>query len=126
MARLDEDVRITDTVPASLDAPEQRGKIADELIDSLVELHGTDWTTLGLEGFGKPTGYLERQLRRFNGLWEVNRTREISELVDGAKLVSVDGAGHYPFLTHPEVFNRELYEHVDAAEKGASLAGARA
>jgi aminoglycoside phosphotransferase (APT) family kinase protein len=71
---------ITDTVPPSLDTPQQRGEIADELIESLVELHATDWTTLGLEGFGKPTGYLERQLRRFNGLWEVNRTREIAEL----------------------------------------------
>ena len=31
----------------------------------------------GLEGFGKPTGYLDRQLRRFSGLWEHNRTREL-------------------------------------------------
>ena len=36
-----------------------------------------DWQAVGLEGFGKPTGYLERQLRRFKGLWEVNKTREI-------------------------------------------------
>ncbi len=71
---------ITDELPASLDTPAHRARIADELIDSLVELHATDWTTLGLEGFGKPTGYLERQLRRFNGLWEVNRTRDIAEL----------------------------------------------
>jgi aminoglycoside phosphotransferase (APT) family kinase protein len=71
---------ITDTMPAALDAPEHRGRIADELIEGLVELHATDWTTLGLEGFGRPTGYLERQLRRFNGLWEINRTREIAEL----------------------------------------------
>ena len=71
---------ITDAIPPSLDTVAQRGQIADELIDSLVELHATDWTTLGLEGFGKPTGYLERQLRRFNGLWEINRTREIAEL----------------------------------------------
>jgi aminoglycoside phosphotransferase (APT) family kinase protein len=79
MERVDGTV-ITDTVPAAQDAPEQRRRIADELIDALVELHATDWTTLGLDGFGKPTGYLERQLRRFNGLWEVNRTREIEEL----------------------------------------------
>jgi aminoglycoside phosphotransferase (APT) family kinase protein len=71
---------ITEELPAPLDSPEHRGRIADELIDALVELHATDWTTLGLEGFGRPTGYLERQLRRFNGLWEVNRTREIEEL----------------------------------------------
>jgi aminoglycoside phosphotransferase (APT) family kinase protein len=68
---------VTDSIPAPLDNPTERSRIADELIDSLVELHGVDWTTLGLEGFGKPTGYLERQLRRFTGLWEHNRTREL-------------------------------------------------
>jgi aminoglycoside phosphotransferase (APT) family kinase protein len=68
---------ITDAIPEPLDTPVQRGRIADELIDALVELHAIDWTTVGLEGFGKPTGYLERQLRRFTGLWEHNRTREI-------------------------------------------------
>jgi aminoglycoside phosphotransferase (APT) family kinase protein len=31
-----------------------------------------------LEGFGKPTGYLERQVRRFRGLWEHSRTREVA------------------------------------------------
>ena len=71
---------ITDAIPAQLDASAHHAGIAAELIDGLVELHATDWTTLGLEGFGKPTGYLERQLRRFNGLWEINRTREISEI----------------------------------------------
>lgn len=70
---------ITDTIPESLDTPEQRERIADELIDALVEVHAADWQALGLEGFGKPTGYLERQLRRFNGLWEHNKTREIPE-----------------------------------------------
>ncbi len=71
---------ITDTIPAALDNPEQRFRIADELIDALVELHGIDWTEIGLEGFGKPTGYLERQLRRFGGLWEHNRTRELPQV----------------------------------------------
>jgi aminoglycoside phosphotransferase (APT) family kinase protein len=40
-------------------------------------MHGVDWRAAGLEGFGKPTGYLERQLRRWSGLWEHNRTREL-------------------------------------------------
>ena len=79
MERIAGDV-ITDSVPAELDTPEQHGRIADELIDALVELHATDWVGAGLEGFGKPTGYLERQLRRFNGLWEHNRTRELPQV----------------------------------------------
>jgi aminoglycoside phosphotransferase (APT) family kinase protein len=71
---------ITDAVPAALNDPAQHAAIAAELIDALVELHAADWSTIGLEGFGKPTGYLERQLRRFAGLWEHNRTREIPKL----------------------------------------------
>ena len=71
---------ITDSMPEPLDTPDERGRVADELIDSLVELHSVDWTAVGLEGFGKPTGYLERQLRRFTGLWEHNRTREVPEV----------------------------------------------
>ena len=71
---------ITNSIPEPLDNPDQRARIADELIDSLVELHAVDWTAIGLEGFGKPTGYLERQLRRFTGLWEHNRTRELEEV----------------------------------------------
>jgi aminoglycoside phosphotransferase (APT) family kinase protein len=71
---------ITDSMPDALDTPEERSRVADELIDSLVELHSVDWTAIGLEGFGKPSGYLERQLRRFNGLWEHNRTRELPEV----------------------------------------------
>jgi aminoglycoside phosphotransferase (APT) family kinase protein len=71
---------ITDSIPAAFDNPSERAAIADELIDALVELHSIDWTAIGLEGFGKPTGYLERQLRRFGGLWEHNRTRELPQV----------------------------------------------
>jgi aminoglycoside phosphotransferase (APT) family kinase protein len=79
MERVEGDV-ITGTIPEPLDNPEQRRQIADELIDSLVELHAVDWRIVRLEGFGKPSGYLERQLRRFTGLWEHNRTRELPEV----------------------------------------------
>jgi aminoglycoside phosphotransferase (APT) family kinase protein len=68
---------IVASVPATLDTPEQRRRIGEQLIDALVDIHGVDWQAAGLEGFGKPTGYLERQLRRFGGLWDLNKTREI-------------------------------------------------
>jgi aminoglycoside phosphotransferase (APT) family kinase protein len=79
MEKVEGDV-ITTQVPPALDSPEQRRRIADELIDALVEVHAVDWRECGLEGYGKPTGYLERQLRRFGGLWEHNKTREIATL----------------------------------------------
>ncbi len=68
---------VTDALPPALDSPEQRARIGDELIDALVEIHAVDWRAAGLDGFGKPSGYLERQLRRFDGLWEHNKTREL-------------------------------------------------
>jgi aminoglycoside phosphotransferase (APT) family kinase protein len=68
---------VTTAMPAVLDTPEERRRTAHELIDALVEVHGVDWRAAGLEGFGKPEGYLERQLRRFLGLWEHNKTRDI-------------------------------------------------
>jgi aminoglycoside phosphotransferase (APT) family kinase protein len=68
---------LTSAVPPELDDPADKRRIGEELVDALVEIHAVDWQAAGLEGFGKPTGYLERQLRRFLGLWEHNRTREI-------------------------------------------------
>ena len=64
-------------VPAELDTPAERRRTAEELVDALVEVHAVDWRACALEGYGKPTGYLERQLRRFTGLWEHNKTREL-------------------------------------------------
>ena len=68
---------ITSSIPEALDVPEERARIGRELMDALAEIHAADWPAVGLEGFGKPTGYLERQLRRFGGLWEHNKTREL-------------------------------------------------
>ena len=76
MERVEGEV-IVSSVPPELDEPAQRALIGEQLIDALVEIHAVDWRAVGLEGFGKPTGYLARQLRRFGGLWELNKTREI-------------------------------------------------
>jgi aminoglycoside phosphotransferase (APT) family kinase protein len=69
---------VTNAMPHILDTPEERQRTAHELIDALIEIHAVDWRAAGLEGFGKPEGYLERQLRRFTGLWDHNKTREIA------------------------------------------------
>ena len=46
------------------------------LVDTLVDLHAVDYAAVDLTSFGKPAGYLERQLRRMNQLWELARFRE--------------------------------------------------
>jgi aminoglycoside phosphotransferase (APT) family kinase protein len=70
---------LTSTLPPALDAPAERRRCGEELVDALAEIHAVDWRACGLEGFSShPDGYLERQLRRFGGLWERHRTRELS------------------------------------------------
>jgi aminoglycoside phosphotransferase (APT) family kinase protein len=68
---------LASSIPPALDTPAERRRAAEQLVDGLVEIHSVDWRACGLEGYGKPTGYLERQLRRFGGLWEHNKTREL-------------------------------------------------
>ena len=61
-------VVIRTELPASIagDVGTRRG-IGEELVDSLVELHAVDWRAVGLEGFGRPDGYLARQVKRWHG-----------------------------------------------------------
>jgi aminoglycoside phosphotransferase (APT) family kinase protein len=77
MERVEGDVMTAEVSPALTG---ETRRIGEELVDALVEIHAVDWLGCGLEGYGKPTGYLDRQLRRFGGLWEHNRTRELPVL----------------------------------------------
>src|SRR5436190_22415182 len=73
-------VVLTDATPPDLAAPEHRAGIAELMIAALAALHAMDVTEGPLAGLGKPSGYLERQLRRFSRLWEAGRTRELPVL----------------------------------------------
>jgi aminoglycoside phosphotransferase (APT) family kinase protein len=68
---------VTTELPPAIDTEEERRRLSQELVDALVEVHAVDWRACGLDGYGKPTGYLERQMRRFTGLWDYNKTREL-------------------------------------------------
>jgi aminoglycoside phosphotransferase (APT) family kinase protein len=69
---------LTDEMPAALEG--EATTIAERLVDGLVELHAVDPTVEELAGFGRPDGYLARQLKRFNGLFETNATRPLPDL----------------------------------------------
>ena len=43
----------------------------DALIKVLADLHAVDPESVGLGDFGKPTGYLERQVRRWGSQWDL-------------------------------------------------------
>ncbi len=45
--------------------PEIRRRVSEGMVGTLIALQEVDWRAVGLEGFGRPDGYLERQLRRW-------------------------------------------------------------
>ena len=71
---------IRDEIPEGFDAPEQRLRLGEELITALVELHAVDWQATGLKG--RPSGYLQRQFKRWKSQWEATqpRTRPLPRL----------------------------------------------
>lgn len=68
------------SLPAPLDTPERRNEIGYALIDRLADLHAVDYQAVGLGDFGKPQGYLERQLRRWSGQLDASRNRPLPDL----------------------------------------------
>lgn len=58
---------IREHLPPEFAALADRRRIGEEMIDALVELHSVDWRPTPLAGMGKPQGFLERQLRRWQG-----------------------------------------------------------
>ena len=66
-------------------SPAQRRALAEELVDVLARIHEVDLDATGLRDFGRPDGYVERQLRRWTAQWEASRTRDVKgmpELLD--------------------------------------------
>ncbi len=49
-------------------------------MDTLVELHEVDPAEVGLADFGRPEGFLARQVRRWHKQWQASETRAVDEL----------------------------------------------
>jgi aminoglycoside phosphotransferase (APT) family kinase protein len=59
--------------PGYADEPAQRRSIGEGLVDVLAALHAVEPAAVGLAGFGRPDGYLERQVRRWVTQWDATR-----------------------------------------------------
>ena len=49
------------------------------LAQTLAAIHGVDIAAVGLDGFGRPDGYLARQLKRWQRQWELSATRDLPD-----------------------------------------------
>jgi aminoglycoside phosphotransferase (APT) family kinase protein len=70
-----------DALPdAYADTPADRRAIGDALVDVLAALHTVEPTAVGLADFGRPAGFMERQLRRWSKQWEASRVDALPAL----------------------------------------------
>ncbi|GLF96199.1 phosphotransferase family protein [Streptomyces yaizuensis] len=58
--------------------PQRTRQVVLGLLDTLVELHSVDPGAVGLADFGRPEGFLERQLRRWAKQLAASRSRELA------------------------------------------------
>jgi aminoglycoside phosphotransferase (APT) family kinase protein len=55
--------------------PELARSTCDQLMDTLVVLHDVDPASVGLGEFGRPEGFLARQVKRWTQQWQANETQ---------------------------------------------------
>lgn len=67
-------------LPDQFSDPDAHRAMACELVDTLAKIGRLDWRGAGLEGFGKPDGYLDRQVDRWLGQLATYRVRHIPYL----------------------------------------------
>jgi aminoglycoside phosphotransferase (APT) family kinase protein len=90
---------ITQELPPGLETREARHALGLDLVDTLAEIHAADMSTPALAAFQRAGSYLERQVRRFTDLWQINKTRELPDVDDVARLL----AEHIPQPLPPTV-----------------------
>jgi aminoglycoside phosphotransferase (APT) family kinase protein len=62
---------------AALLTPAQAALLSEQFADMLAAIHGLDPASVGLAGFGRPEGYLQRQLARWRKQWDLSVTRDM-------------------------------------------------
>jgi aminoglycoside phosphotransferase (APT) family kinase protein len=55
----------------------ERGVVYTAMVETMARLHAVDWRAVGLENFGKPAGYLPRQIALWTRQYEAAKTHGI-------------------------------------------------
>ncbi|GGP01428.1 phosphotransferase family protein [Nonomuraea glycinis] len=60
-------------------APARTRRLSERLAEILAAIHAVDYREAGLADFGRPEGYLPRQLERWNQQWERSKADDLPE-----------------------------------------------
>jgi aminoglycoside phosphotransferase (APT) family kinase protein len=59
-------------------SPDGRRRASESIVDTLAAIHAVDLEGVGLADLGKHDGYIARQLKRWYGQWNQQKTRELT------------------------------------------------
>jgi len=106
--------------PFDVDLEARKG-LAWELVDAIAKLGRVDWREAGLEGFGKPDGFHERQVDRWYAHLKNFQFREIPGLDEaGAWLREHKPRSYKPGIIHGDYqFANVMYRHGAPARMAA-------
>lgn len=81
VARHVDGVSITDTLPSAYaDSVESVNRLGEDLVTQLATIHCLPWQDLGLADFGRPQGFLQRQITRWRGVRSEDSVRPLPQL----------------------------------------------
>jgi aminoglycoside phosphotransferase (APT) family kinase protein len=87
--------------PGFAESEADRARIGDALVATLAKLHAVDFRAVGLADFGRPDGYLERQVRRWAQQWERSKTGPLPAIEELARrLAAALPVSPAPTLVH--------------------------
>jgi aminoglycoside phosphotransferase (APT) family kinase protein len=66
-------------------SPDDARRTSFELVDVLARLHAVDYEAVGLGEFGRPDGFLARNVARWGKQWTANKTRDVVEIDELAR-----------------------------------------
>ena len=71
---------IRGSLPAPFAGPAACRSLSFAFADTLAALHAVDPQAVGLADYGRPEGFMSRQVRRWTGQWEASRTHAVPEI----------------------------------------------
>lgn len=103
--------------------PELCRRISETVVDTLVRIHAIDWRAAGLEAYGHPDGFLERQVKSWIERYFRAQTDDIPEVEPLTRwLASNVPPSAPPTLIHNDYkLNNMLLAHDDLARPVAVL-----
>ncbi|HXB87576.1 phosphotransferase family protein [Mycobacterium sp.] len=106
--------------PFDTDLTARRG-LAFELVDGAAKLGRVDWRGQGLDGFGRPDGFHERQVDRWLAFLAAYKVRELPGLDEAADWLRRNRPGHYtPGIMHGDYqFANVMFAHGEPARLAA-------